>query len=160
MKRTIVMTGVMCGGLMLATGRAAETAKAEADVAAEVKVQTTCPVMGGKIKQDLYVDVEGKRIYVCCKGCIAPIKKDPAKYIKKLEDDGVTVESVVKAQTTCPVMGGKIKQDLYVDVEGKRIYVCCKGCIAPIKKDPAKYIKKLEDDGVAVESTPAEAAGK
>ncbi|HUT37359.1 MAG TPA: hypothetical protein VNE39_28005, partial [Planctomycetota bacterium] len=28
-------------------------------------------------------------------------------------------------QTTCPVMGGKIDRKLFVDYEGKRIYVCC-----------------------------------
>ncbi len=60
----------------------------------EVKAQETCPVMGGKINKTDYVDHDGKRIYVCCKGCIAPIEKDPAKYIKALEDQGVTVETV------------------------------------------------------------------
>ena len=119
--------------------------------AAEKAAQTKCPVMGGKINAELYVDVEGKRIYVCCKGCIAPIKKDPATYIKKLEDAGVTLASL---QTTCPVMGGKINPKLYADVEGKRIYVCCKGCIAPIKKDPATYIKKLEEQGVVLADVP------
>jgi len=57
-------------------------------------------------------------------------------------------------QTVCPVMGGKINKKLHVDVDGKRLYVCCAGCIAPIKKDPSKYIKKLEAQGVAVEAAP------
>ena len=34
-----------------------------------------------------------------------------------------------KAQETCPVMGGKINKSLYADVNGHRVYVCCKGCI-------------------------------
>ncbi len=62
--------------------------------AAEVKAQATCPVMGGAINKKLYVDHAGKRVYVCCQGCIAPIEKDPAKYIKALEADGVTLETV------------------------------------------------------------------
>ncbi len=61
-------------------------------------------------------------------------------------------ESKLKAQTTCPVMGGKIDKKLYVDVNGKRIYVCCKGCIKLVKADPAKYLKKLHKQGVQVES--------
>ncbi len=73
-----------------AKSEAAEVAKP----VAEVKAQETCPVMGGKINKADYVDHDGKRIYVCCKGCIAPIKKDPAKYIKALEADGVTLERV------------------------------------------------------------------
>jgi YHS domain-containing protein len=118
------------------------------------QAQTSCPVMGGKINPKLYVDANGKRIYVCCKGCIAAVKKAPAKYIRQLEDQGVTV---AKLQTTCPVMGGKINPKLYVDADGKRIYVCCRGCIAAIRKDPAKYISKLEGDGVVLEDVPATA---
>ncbi len=113
----------------------------------EAKMQKTCPVMGGKINKDLYVDAKGKRIYVCCKGCISKVKAEPEKYIEKLEKKG---ENVAKLQTKCPVMGGKINKDLYVDHEGKRIYVCCKGCISKVKADPEKYIKKIKMAGEAV----------
>ncbi len=60
----------------------------------------------------------------------------------------------IKFQTTCPVMGGVVDKKLFVDAEGKRIYLCCEGCIAPVKKDPKKYIAKLEADGVTLEKTP------
>ncbi len=67
------------------------------EVKAEVKAQTTCPVMeGNEINKELYADVDGKRIYVCCGGCIAKIKEDPKKYIKKLEAEGVTLEDAPK----------------------------------------------------------------
>ncbi len=62
-----------------------------------------------------------------------------------------------KKQTTCPVMGGKINKAQYADVKGKRIYVCCGGCIAKVKADPEKYIKKLESEGVAIAKTPKKA---
>jgi YHS domain-containing protein len=114
----------------------------------KVKAQTTCPVMGGKVNKDLYVDHDGKRVYVCCKGCIAAVEKEPQKYIDKLEANSVTVARV---QTTCPVMGGKVNKNLYVDHDGKRIYVCCQGCIGALQKDPGKYIKKLEDAGVVLD---------
>ena len=58
-----------------------------------------------------------------------------------------------KSQTTCPVMGGKINKALYADVEGYRIYVCCKGCIAPIKADPKKIIEKMKSEGIEPEKT-------
>jgi hypothetical protein len=51
-------------------------------------------------------------------------------------------------------MAGEIDKNLYVDVKGKRIYVCCKGCIGVVKADPDKYIKILEDMGVDIEKTP------
>ncbi len=56
-----------------------------------------------------------------------------------------------KKQTTCPVMGGKINNAQYADVNGKRIYVCCAGCIGKIKADPAKYISQLEAQGVQLD---------
>jgi YHS domain-containing protein len=62
----------------------------------EPKKQTTCPVMGGKINKAQYADVKGKRIYVCCTGCIAKIKADPDKYIKQLEAQGITLDKAVK----------------------------------------------------------------
>jgi YHS domain-containing protein len=59
-----------------------------------------------------------------------------------------------KKQTTCPVMGGKINKAQYADVKGKRIYVCCPGCIGKIEAAPDKYIKELEDKGIVLDETP------
>lgn len=59
-----------------------------------MKVQATCPVMVGAINRKRYVDHGGKRVYGCRKGCIAPVKKDAATFIKALEADGVTLERV------------------------------------------------------------------
>jgi YHS domain-containing protein len=65
-----------------------------------------------------------------------------------------------KAQTTCPVLGGTIDKNVYVDYNGKRIYFCCTGCDTEFKKDPEKYMKKLEEQGVTLEPAPAGAAKK
>lgn len=66
--------------------------------AVAVKTQTTCPVMGGPVDKTKFVDYEGKRIYVCCGGCIAKIKKDPAKYVKQLEAEGITLDKAGPAK--------------------------------------------------------------
>ena len=85
--------------------------------------QTTCPVMGGTINKELYADYEGKRVYFCCAGCIPDFKKDPAKYIKKLEDEGVVIEDVPKAEL-------KNKANPATDSECKQSNSCggCGGC--------------------------------
>jgi hypothetical protein len=59
-------------------------------------------------------------------------------------------------QKTCPVMGGAIDKKQFVDVNGKRIYVCCPGCIAEVKNDPAQCIEKLRAMGESVEDIPAQ----
>lgn len=128
----------------------------EATAIATATAQTTCPLMGGKIDKKHFADHDGKRVYFCCPGCQAPFKKDPAKYIKKLEDKGVTLDKTpVAHQTMCPIMNKPIKKDLYVDHDGKRVYVCCKMCVRRVKGDPGKYIKKLEGEGITLETTPA-----
>lgn len=58
-------------------------------------------------------------------------------------------------QTHCPVMTeNKIDPNLHVDAEGKRIYVCCPGCLARVKAEPEKYLNELEAAGVILEDTP------
>jgi YHS domain-containing protein len=71
---------------------------------------------------------------------------------------GAAEAQVVKKQTLCPVMGGTVNTNLYVDADGKRIYVCCPGCLSAIKKNPAKYINGLEKEGVTLDK--AEPKGK
>lgn len=126
----------------------------------ELKAQKTCPIMGGAVNKDLYVDHDGKRIYVCCKGCIAPIKKNPEAAIKKLKELGEAPVAVPAEQKICPVMGGGINKKLFVEHDGKKIYVCCQACVNIVKKDPEKYAKKVaqelaaaqKDDGASEEA--------
>jgi YHS domain-containing protein len=65
-----------------------------------------------------------------------------------------------KPQTLCPVLAGNVDKNVYADYKGKRIYFCCKGCDAEFKKDPEKYMKKLQDAGVTLEPAPAAPAKK
>ena len=56
--------------------------------------QKTCPVMGGTINKEIFVDYKGKRVYFCCPGCPVTFKKDPEKYLKILADRGETPEKI------------------------------------------------------------------
>ena len=66
----------------------------------------------------------------------------------------LNASSTGSEQTLCPVMGGPINKNLYTDVKGYRIYVCCPGCTEAIEKDPDTYIEKLRQQGVTPEQTP------
>ena len=61
-------------------------------MAAEPQPQTLCPVLGGNIDKKVFIDYQGKRIYFCCSGCPAEFSKDPEKYLKKIEAQGITLE--------------------------------------------------------------------
>ena len=107
----------------------------------DLKSQTTCPVMGGKIDKEVYLDYQGQRVYFCCPACKDTFLKDPEKYFKKFEQEGVLPESV---QKKCPVMGGDIDKSVYVDYKGRRVYFCCAGCEKKFLAEPEKYLEKIK----------------
>jgi Fe-S oxidoreductase len=146
----LTLTSILVTSLLVGAAFA-ENPKEEKKI--ELKAQTVCPVMGGKINKAQFVDHEGQRIYVCCAGCLAPLKKDTPKYIKKMAENG---EKPATLQTVCPVMGGKINKSQFLDHKGKRIYICCGGCMGALKKDPDKYIEKMLKAGVTPDRTPVD----
>ncbi len=60
------------------------------------------------------------------------------------------------SQDRCPVLGGPANKRVYTDYQGKRIYFCCPPCIKQFQKDPEKYIKQLEKEGVVLQDMPHE----
>jgi YHS domain-containing protein len=58
-------------------------------------------------------------------------------------------------ETKCPVYGGDIDKKVYTDYKGQRIYFCCSACIEIFNKDPEKYLKKMQAEGVTPEKTPS-----
>ena len=108
---------------------------------AELKPQTQCPVMGGDIDKNIYFDFQGQRVYFCCESCKDEFRKDPEKYMKKIEEDNILLESV---QKKCPVMGGDIDKKIYTDYKGRRVYFCCESCKISFSEDPEKYLNNIE----------------
>jgi len=65
--------------------------------------QITCPVMRGHvincgIDKEVYTDYKGKLVYFCSEGCREEFWKDPKKYIKLLENEGVTLEEALGSE--------------------------------------------------------------
>lgn len=46
-------------------------------------------------------------------------------------------------QTMCPVMGGEINKDIFVEYKGQKVYFCCKACVAKFEANPEKYVSNL-----------------
>jgi YHS domain-containing protein len=57
-------------------------------------------------------------------------------------------EPVNAGNKVCPVMGTKIdeKSKVAYEYKGKIYNFCCLACIKAFKKDPDKYIKKVEEE--------------
>jgi YHS domain-containing protein len=77
-------------------------------------------------------------------GCRKKTSQPPAA-TKSLIKAAPAVEQVTEAveQTTCPVMGGAINKDIFVEYKGKKVYFCCTDCKAQFEKNPEKYLDKL-----------------
>jgi len=58
-------------------------------------------------------------------------------------------------QAICPVMGGEINRNIFLDYEGKRVYFCCQACKGRFLEDPAGYLEKMKKKGVVLEDAPS-----
>lgn len=55
-------------------------------------------------------------------------------------------------QKLCPVTGdelGSMGEPIPVSVRGQTIWVCCRGCVAKVQRDPEKYLAKLRAERAA-----------
>ena len=54
--------------------------------------------------------------------------------------------------TTCPVSGeklGEMGKPYVFTYQGQEVKLCCSGCKKDFDKDPAKYVKKIQDAAAA-----------
>lgn len=120
----------------------------------KTKVQTKCPICKMEVNKELHADYKGKRVYFGCNGCPDEFNKNPEKYIKQLESEGITLEKSPVLQTKCPICEMDINKNLFADYQGKRVYFGCSGCPDEFNKNPEKYIKQLESEGITLENSP------
>ncbi len=82
-----------------------------------------------------------------------PTMEQMSKQVEQMKETAAqtaqeTKETVTQAaaqieQTICPVMGGKINKDVFVEYKGKKVYFCCPDCKAKFQADPEKYVADL-----------------
>jgi Cu(I)/Ag(I) efflux system membrane fusion protein len=60
--------------------------------------QTHCPVMGGEITREVFLDYKGERIYFCCPGCNEVFLEEPQKHLDAMRAAGVVLERVAPAR--------------------------------------------------------------
>lgn len=97
--------------------------------------QKTCPVTGKPVKADVSTTVDGQPVKFCCPSCIDKYKGKPNKYAPALYKQLYPQRIQVK----CPVMGGEVDPDVFIEHNGEKVSFCCKGCDGKFEKDPAKY---------------------
>lgn len=103
--------------------------------------QKTCPVTGKPIRQDVFVEQDGVKVYFCCPACIPQFKDSPMKYLPAVYKQDYPQSVQIK----CPVMGGPLDGKTFIEYQGRKIGFCCDGCPQAFKADPAKYLSKSKE---------------
>lgn len=92
---------------------------------------------------------EGRELKFCCKGCADFVKKNPAKFLGKVDEQLTAQQRPIYPTDKCLIAGTPLTKkgkDTGVDVMvGNRLFrVCCQKCAAKVKADPAKFAAKLD----------------
>ena len=101
----------------------------------------TCPVTGEPNNKNLKGEALGREFYVCCEGCMATVKKNPAAYLKPLPKKETAFLGKGDGVETCPVTGEAVNKSLTAEADGQKFAVCCAGCVDTVKANPAAYLK-------------------
>lgn len=118
-----------------------------------IRQQRICPVSGqllGSMGQAPVVRIGERDIFVCCAGCTDALKARPELYLARLVAPPAPTTAAdaaaIARQVNCPVteqplnsMGGAWR----VTVEGRSLFVCCRGCIPRVQREPQRYLTKL-----------------
>lgn len=113
--------------------------------AGERAAQTLCPVTGKKlatVTSPVEVRANGFRFQVADVASSEKALKEPAKAFAALARNSEAAEPVSQA---CPVMGNRINRSLFIQKNGYRVYICCKGCTKRVENNWEGTLWKLEE---------------
>jgi YHS domain-containing protein len=84
---SMVMLGAICAGALAAF--AADTNTTKTTEKLKPYTLATCVVSGeklGEMGKPVVTNYNGQEIKFCCKDCVKDFNKEPAKYLKKIEE--------------------------------------------------------------------------
>lgn len=140
------------GALVLCAVLGAVAAQAET-VRSEAYPLDTCIVSGQKIGamgEPAIIRHNGREIRFCCSGCKPEFEAKPDEYLKKIDAAIVAQQKPLYPLDTCVVSGKKLGDGAVDYVYNNRLVrFCCPACIETLKKDPNKYLTKLDEAVVA-----------
>jgi len=132
--------------------------------------QKICPVMDVALGEDgppIKLLVGSQSLYVCCDDCVADVRKNPELYVGKVTEGAIAQGTssrppqisvsyataadgaAIRAQGRCVVMtkkqlGGHGKP-IKMMIDGQSLFVCCKGCVRKVQKNPELYLAKAHE---------------
>lgn len=117
----------------------------------------SCPISKeklGSMGKPIDLVVDGRLVRLCCKGCIKPVRKDPAAAIAQVDAAVIAAQGPTYPIKTCPISKKKLDskgKPIDVVVGTRLVRVCCKGCIKAVKKDPAAALAPVNEALIAAQ---------
>lgn len=127
-----------------------------------VVAQRFCPMMIhsrlGATGAPIKVMVENKPVFVCCKHCVEDAVKGgkgTLKTVDKLKASSATLaklpskeQAAIESQKYCAIANtsllGSMGTPVKLEISGKPVYLCCKGCLAKATANPDATLAKVE----------------
>ncbi len=101
-----------------------------------------CPITGKDIDKAYYTEIEGQKVWTCCKQCKAKVKENPADALKAAYPaDQVSILKLAD----CPIMNKPAKEEHTIVWQGHQIPFCCKKCVGMFKKEPNKRLAMIKE---------------
>ncbi len=117
--------------------------------AAEAKAQRLCPVtrtaLSG-VAAPVRAQVDGFTFLVADEESRQRAEADGAAVFAALARNGDAAEPVSQA---CPIMGNRINRQLFLEKDGRRVFMCCKGCTKRLQNNWDKSLGTLRDQAEA-----------
>src|SRR6266850_1304079 len=82
---------------------------------AKVSAEDKCPISGKAVKDDIFLEVNGKKVHFCCDNC-------PKAFAEKNK-----FEAKDEGPKKCPISGKDAKdgEGTSLVVNGQKVYFCC-----------------------------------
>ncbi len=126
----------------------------------------TDPVSGGPLgDKPVIYQHEGRELRFSDQKTLETFKADPGKYLPKVDQQMIQQQLPGYPLDTCMVSGDKLGGDMGKSVDliyrNRLVRFCCGDCIKDFQKEPAKYLKILDEAAAkkAAEAKPAAPAG-
>ncbi len=109
---------------------------------------TTCVVSGEKLDvmgEPYVIEVDGREVQLCCKGCEDKVRADPTSYLEKIDQAAINQQMGSYPLTTCLIDKSEALGDDAVNLvwENRLVRFCCPSCAGDFKADPATHIRTL-----------------
>lgn len=127
---TLALFAVAAVGVLNAQDDQQDTASDAKKV--QDKIVASCPVSGGAVNEEHFVEKDGKKIYFCCENCPKAYEADPEKFAAAANFQLLETKQMV--QVACPLSGGPLNAEMKVKIGETEVGFCCENCQGKVAK--------------------------